>query len=578
MSRNLAVDSVLGCEAANLFQKFYSGCKGAFWTKEWKVAFLLSSALVLFENIVFKVYARYAETLLTFNSYMALAVAFGIAVSFVWLFIFIGASFCAQKFYRVIYFTLFALVILFQYSYQMAVGHFVTLEEFVLAIWQTDVSLKLAMSRSYFNLLAFIPISAYAGCLILTKAKAKTGWKTLLAVLLTAFGMYSGLVLSTQANFSTTSLNAFALTLASLAWNSSSVYNGPREDIPNRAVSRPHNNVILVIDESIKAEHLSLNGYERSTTPYLEELSRAGYLTNWGIAVAGANSSVSSNILLWTGFPTAKLPDLDNATRKMPTIFQYARAMGYTTHYFDSQLTTRWIGTDYDSNFIDDIRLADRFQTQSEFDADFALAHAIVDVIDGSVGNFIVANKKGAHFPYINKFPKQDIVWRPSQMAYMPQPQVPRAELINAYDNAIRYNLEGFFRSLDLTHRKWETALIYTSDHGQNLCEHGEPASHASEYSNGRDKLKTEVTVPLFMLSSRREHWETKEQFNKAAHNNIFATILDLMGFPQSGRPHQYGQSLLSSEPFKSGPRYFFAGYKLNRRLITEGVLSFEEP
>ena len=59
---------------------------------------------------------------------------------------------------------------------------------------------------------------------------------------------------------------------------------------------------MLIIDESIRPDHLSLNGYKRATTPYLEELARQpGLVHNWGAAASGATCSQLSNALMITG-------------------------------------------------------------------------------------------------------------------------------------------------------------------------------------------------------------------------------------------------------------------------------------
>ena len=63
----------------------------------------------------------------------------------------------------------------------------------------------------------------------------------------------------------------------------------------------PKNNIVLVIDESIRGDHLSVNGYKRETTPFLDALSQEDSFYNWGLAVAGATCSHPSNSLILTG-------------------------------------------------------------------------------------------------------------------------------------------------------------------------------------------------------------------------------------------------------------------------------------
>ncbi|MCK7485365.1 MAG: hypothetical protein MZU97_07245 [Bacillus subtilis] len=58
----------------------------------------------------------------------------------------------------------------------------------------------------------------------------------------------------------------------------------------------PQNNIVLVIDESIRGDHLSVNGYSRPTTPFLDDFATSDAdFYNWGVAIAGGTCSHTSN-------------------------------------------------------------------------------------------------------------------------------------------------------------------------------------------------------------------------------------------------------------------------------------------
>ena len=96
------------------------------------------------------------------------------------------------------------------------------------------------------------------------------------------------------------------------------------------------------------------------------------------------------------------------------------------------------------------------------------------------------------------------------------------------------------------------TIFVYTSDHGQSLRENGSTVSHCST-------TKPEATVPLIIVSAPENLTKVDTEF-KASHSNIFATLLDLIAFPESERKHQYTKSLFLATGADSQPRYYFSG------------------
>jgi lipid A ethanolaminephosphotransferase len=331
----------------------------------------------------------------------------------------------------------------------------------------------------------------------------------------------------------------------------SAIYDfGPREELePIAASDPPAKNVIFVIDESIRGDHLSLNGYHRRTTPYLDELFDKGLLLNWGIADSVTTCSQSSDLLLLSGLTLQDLPDLDNKAMKVPTIFQYAKALGYRTYYFDGQMNTFWNVKLRDMKYIDEWWNVNKLlQINNDYQqVDFVIAEAVRSVVTTSRGNFIWIIKAGAHVPYHKRFPESAAQWLPSYAG--DRWDVHRqSEIVNAYDNAIRYNVDGFFSHLIPDHKAPDdTVIVYTSDHGQTLAEGGEGSSHCGYTRN-------EAIVPLFIIGYMGFGIDTKY---KASNPNLFATLLDLMGFPESARKRSYGRSLLKAREADSEPRYY---------------------
>ena len=301
------------------------------------------------------------------------------------------------------------------------------------------------------------------------------------------------------------------------------------------------------MDKSIRGDHLSLNGYPRPTTPYLEQLQQTGVLYNWGISVSSGTASTNSNALLLTGIN--QLPDVAQQTRKMPTIFAYAKAMGYHTVYLDLQMNSAWLMTAEDFKLVDEWHSVRDFSQGEEYQVDTNAASWISNKLHSSGGNFIWINKAGGHFPYLERIPPDYAVWQPGLQNERYDP-LDKVELINTYDNILSYNLENFFRALVRPETLADTTIVYTSDHGQTLSENGETWPQTGPTRN-------EARVPIFIIQADQLKVDTTY---KASHQNLFATLLDLMKVPQEKRRFPYAVSLLQATASMSQPRYYIVG------------------
>ena len=477
---------------------------------------------------------------------------------------FIFASLISPYRYRMLYFILFCIAVLPEYSFQKVFNRFTALEDIGNALFAADMRIITSSIGEYFVTSAIFPCLLFALLLLIIQPLAKKGLKIFLTIVL----LYSGFFLFT-AYFSTnafpsTSLNSFYRTLFNfpVSWHLGSIhqppfsvfYQTPRDEVKFRAQILPNNNIVLIVDESIRGDHLSLNGYDRPTTPFLDELSRKGFIKNWGIAVSGTTCSVTSNNLLLTG--VNEIPDETGKIFTSSTVFQYAKASGYKTHYFDGQISYRWIGKPSDMKDVDEWVYADSLKRGDWYDIDAEIARRVNEIVAGSTGNFIWINKFGVHFPYKNSYPATAARWLPTTQSGgkdATENDVSDFEkLKNTYDNGIFYNSQIFFTNLFENGLAADTFYIYTSDHGQNLGENGGANTHCLT-------TKDEANVPLFIIAEPPSLPGADTAF-KASHANIFPTILDLMKIPEADRTANYALSLTGAKSADSKPRYYYSG------------------
>lgn len=459
-------------------------------------------------------------------------------------------SFNSKLLPRLACFLLFASGILTEYGYAFAMGRFSIMQDYILGLQAVDLRLIANAMAAYLgqNIAMLFPILAYGVLLIWTRKRNRLGFGGFALAMAPIVLFYISVMPFSRGTFQTLSYSAGWRTLifTGVRWVNS--YHGPRETVPVIFTQKPVNNVVLVVDESVRGDHLSLNGYSRETTPYLEQLQRDGRLYNWGIAASGATSSLNANLLLFTGI--YQLPDVQQNTLRKPSIMQYAKSMGYTTYYIDVQMDRPWLLGQRDLAFVDHLEGAKRFQQgrpASEFD--FAAAQYLHEILKNTGGNFIWINKMGDHFPYPAVVPPDKNIWQPAEMdlIYSPDRVV---EITNSYDNVLAYNLDTFFKILLGENGLPDTTIVYTSDHGQTLSEHGESWPHSGNTRN-------EALVPLFIIADQPLQVDTGY---RASHANIFATLLDFMGVPNRARTAPYGISLLKARSSDNEPRFYIFG------------------
>jgi len=496
---------------------------------------------------------------------------FGVLFFLFGFFVFSYISVVSSWQYKIIYFLIFTLAVIHEYGYQNAYGRFSEETDVTLALFTTNAQ-KLNAITTYFNPLAIIPCAAFLFMLVTVKPKITPhGLKSFLAVL---FLFTFSFTFNRHVNpngfnnqFPTVSFEAFSRTGIRYLLFRTFSYRGER-DKPERPLLpdsyKPNNNIVFIVDESIRGDHLCLNGYARPTTPYLEELSKHGALKNWGIAVSGTICSFQSHDLLLTGFRTEDLPDPNEEINKAPLIFQYAKAMGYKTYYLDGQMDKYWgvIGNE-GFQYLDVWLGASYFyqNTNLTHEIDFEIAKKVNEIITSSSGNFIFVFKNGNHVPYSNNFPPEEVIWKPY---FVGTPLRVTAEelptVANAFDNGLRYNSDKFFKTLASDYNKLpnNTLIVYTGDHGETLSENGAVLPHGVESKNV-------ATIPIFIIGKLQQ--EVDINF-KASHSNLFPTILDMMNYPQELRKRDYAISLLKAKASDSKERYFATCDLANGRKI----------
>ncbi|AHL33289.1 sulfatase [Pseudomonas brassicacearum] len=349
---------------------------------------------------------------------------------------------------------------------------------------------------------------------------------------------------------------------------------GPREPVRlARRTSAIEHDIVLIIDESIAGNYLDINTPSGVYTG-LKTPPDGVDIFNFGYAASIANCSADTNVTLRYGGTRA---DYVRINSTLPSIWQYARKAGLRTVYIDAQRTggnLQNLMTKLEKQDIDEFV---QFDQVSVRDRDMAAAAKLIELLGDHRAELVVINKVGAHFPVHDKYPDDFMNYRPA----LPRGQFQEVTdtgsrdgfngqnddwllYRNAYQNTLLWNIGEFFKRIFQQANLSNAVLIYTSDHGQDLHERGNPGLNTHCDGN---PVAEEGLVPLVVIQGsqlRTLDWRDAWAQNKdrSSHYNIFPTLLQLMGYDPAGVEAAYGKSL--SQPTDDD---FTFNYRFNARL-----------
>ncbi|MEM7170922.1 MAG: sulfatase-like hydrolase/transferase [Pseudomonadota bacterium] len=312
-------------------------------------------------------------------------------------------------------------------------------------------------------------------------------------------------------------------------------------------------NIIWVIDESITAGYLAVNGYPKDTSPFLSANVENEEIYNFGIVTSTAPVSKLSNELLRIGLQPKHAADFVERYYTLPTIYQYAKQAGYHTTLFDLQISNGALQNGLntrDMSYVDTYITADRGLTVSLRDR-----HALEDLkglLENNEKNFVVIVKWGAHWPYQSTYSEDHKIFVPaldSMFANMVGKD--RERQLNSYLNAVRHAADFYLESLMAVVDLNDSNVIYTSDHGQDLM-----AESKRTHGGDSNIARAVVEVPLIVFQQgAKSRYRGIDKDTQSAFQ-IFPTTLDWMGYDEE-IVSAYGKKL--DQPADPELRSFFA-------------------
>lgn len=315
-------------------------------------------------------------------------------------------------------------------------------------------------------------------------------------------------------------------------------------------------NVVLLTLDALRADHLSLYGYGRETTPFLEEV--AAEVARFTAAYSASSHTREAVPSLLTG----RYPDeaVDNRfRRRADTVAARLREEGFETAGFHSNpFVSRAYGFDqgFDA-FYDDLHLgSNRLLALAQRALDklrsrhYARASEInerslewLDSLDGDRPFFLWNHYMDPHGPYEapaeyqRRFHGETVPKKEGQNLYYRAIDDPesiteaeRQRLVDLYDAEIAYSddrLSEFFDALDSRGLLEESLVVITADHGDAFGEEG-------YYEHPRYLHDELVHVPLLVTGPGVTPGTVGAPTSTL---DVVATVLSTVGHPDPGLP-----------------------------------------
>lgn len=285
--------------------------------------------------------------------------------------------------------------------------------------------------------------------------------------------------------------------------------------------------IVVVIGESLTRQHMSLYGYHRNTNPKLTALGDS--LLVYGDVIS---PQVHTIPVLRSVLTLAERENPDNITEK-PSIFELFNRAGYETYFMSNQPFGGNFKTSYDV-LLNLSKHLSNLSPEKQSDEIILPAFKAILAEDKKKNKLILIHLIGNHMAYEFRYTPSYNVFNNEKDHLIEETKFrdkKAIRTIDKYDNSVLYNDFIISQLIQILHQQSgeNTALVYFSDHGEEVYETREFAGHAYE------KVSTsmcEVPFLVWMSPDFRKQREdlvldTKRSFSTS---DFLYSLSDLAG------------------------------------------------
>jgi arylsulfatase A-like enzyme len=290
----------------------------------------------------------------------------------------------------------------------------------------------------------------------------------------------------------------------------------------------PEPNVVMIVIDTLRADHLPFYGYDKNTAPFLSKLAKDSVVFENTFAVTSWTAPSTASIFtslypfqhgVVTGYFASKgfKLELNRIPDKVTTIPELMKANGYKTYGLTNNINIgKAIGFDRGFDYFV------RFFYKDEPKMNRKLA-AWSRNIKKQKKYFLYLHYNDPHSPYHQREP-----WYEKKEKY-------KADMISRYDSEINYVDEKIRKMYELFGWDKNTLIIIVSDHGEELWDRGKLGHGYSLYTEV-------VKVPFIMYFPPEQR--VRKRFKTVTSNiDVMPTLRGFLRFEPN--PVESGRNLM---------------------------------
>jgi len=282
--------------------------------------------------------------------------------------------------------------------------------------------------------------------------------------------------------------------------------------------------MVFVVGETVRADHIGLNGYTRNTTPLLAK--QADIYSFKNVTACGTSTAYSVPCM----FSYANQSDYDVGTAAYnENVLDTLNKQGVKVIWRDNNSSSKGVA---DRVVFEDYKTPDKNPNCDSECRDIGMLDGFDQMVKSDSSQkdtLVILHQMGNHGPaYYKRYPKTFEKFQPVCMTNELS-KCDAQSVINGYDNAIGYTdyfLNNVIETLKPYQQDYEVVMVYISDHGESLGENN-IYLHGLPYSIAPNAQKQ---VPLIVWSpaSNRISSEslTSMSTQPVSHDFITPTLL----------------------------------------------------